>query len=31
MDYNRVVKDLNSIEESDFINKLSENFDIQEK
>jgi len=31
MDYNRVVKDLNGIEESDLINKLSENFDIQEK
>ncbi len=31
MDYNRVVKDLNWISESDFINKLSLNFDIQEK
>lgn len=31
MDYNRVVKDLNWIDESEFINKLSENFEIQEK
>lgn len=31
MDYNRVVKDLNWMEESDFINKLSEDFDIEEK
>lgn len=31
MDYNRVVKDLNWIDELDFINKLSENFDVQEK
>ncbi|MCF7834701.1 DUF1015 family protein [Candidatus Gracilibacteria bacterium] len=31
MDYNRVVKDLNGMEESEFINKLSENFDIEEK
>lgn len=31
MDYNRVVKDLNWMEESEFINKLTEKFNIQEK
>jgi len=31
MDYNRVVKDINGMQESEFLEKLSENFDIQEK
>lgn len=31
MDYNRVIKDLNWMEESEFIEKLSEDFDIEEK
>ncbi len=30
MDYNRVVKDLNGLNETDFLNKVSENFEIAE-
>lgn len=30
MDYNRVVKDLNGLSENDFLNKVSENFEIAE-
>ena len=31
LDYNRVVKDLNGFSDSDFINKISENFSVTEK
>lgn len=31
IDYNRVVKDLNGNSEEEFINKLKENFDVEEK
>lgn len=31
MDYNRVIRDLNGLTEIEFINKLKENFDIEEK
>ncbi|MDE5713632.1 MAG: DUF1015 domain-containing protein, partial [Muribaculaceae bacterium] len=31
IDYNRVVKDLNGNSEGEFINKLKENFDVEEK
>ena len=31
LDYNRVVKDLNGLSDSDFINKISENFSVTEK
>jgi len=31
IDYNRVVKDLNGLSENEFINKLSNHFDIEEK
>lgn len=31
IDYNRVVKDLNGLTEEEFLNKLKENFDVEEK
>ncbi|MCQ2336839.1 MAG: DUF1015 domain-containing protein [Paludibacteraceae bacterium] len=31
IDYNRVVKDLNGLTDAEFLNKLSENFTVQEK
>ncbi len=31
IDYNRVVKDLNGLSDSDFLKKLSEKFDVEEK
>ncbi len=31
MDYNRVIKDLNGLEEEEFLNKISEKFDVEKK
>ncbi len=31
IDYNRVVKDLNGLSEDEFLNKLKENFEVEEK
>lgn len=31
MDYNRVVKDLNGLTEAEFLDKLKENFDVEDK
>lgn len=31
IDYNRVVKDLNGLTEEEFLNKIKENFDVEEK
>lgn len=31
IDYNRVVKDLNGMDEADFISKIKENFEVEEK
>lgn len=31
MDYNRVVKDLNNLSSTEFLNKIKENFDVEDK